>query len=209
VISLFHDSTTTGHPGFLRTKQAVQQNFWWPHITTDIKEFVKGCGTCQNTKPRTNQPKAPSNPIMPEHVSIPFRTIVLNFITKLPISNGYNTILMITDHNCSKATLFFPCKETITAKEVAQLYGTHVFSHYGIPRKVISDQDPCFTSSFTRALCKKLGIKQNLSSAFHPQTDRQSERMNQWVEQYLRIYGDCNQCYILNVFGNSLELVHT
>jgi hypothetical protein len=109
------------------------------------------------------------------------------------MSKENDAILTITDHDCSKAALFFPCKETITAKEVAELYARHVFPHYGIPRKVISDRDPRFTRRFTTTLCSKLGIKQNLSSAYHPQTDRQSERTNQWLEQYLRIFGNYSQ----------------
>jgi hypothetical protein len=90
-------------------------------------------------KPRTNHPKTPYHPIPPEHSQTPFKTITLDFIMKLPISKGNDMILTITDHDCSKAALFFACKETITAEEVTELYTKHVFPHYGIPRKVISD----------------------------------------------------------------------
>jgi transposase InsO family protein len=121
---------------------------------------------------------------------MPFGTIALDFITKLPTSQENDTILTITDHDCSKAALFFTCKETITTEEVAELYGKFVFPHYGIPRKVISDRDPRFTRQFTTTLCVKLEIKQNLSTAYHPQMDGQSERTNQWLEQYLRIFGN-------------------
>jgi hypothetical protein len=117
----------------------------------------------------------------------------LDFITKLPTSEENDTILTITDHDCSKAALFFPCKETITAEQVAELYAKNVFPHYGIPRKVISDRDPRFTGRFTTTLCANLGIKQNLSTAYHLQTDGQSERTNQWLEQYLRIFGNYSQ----------------
>jgi hypothetical protein len=175
VISLFHDSTMAGHPSTLRTKLTIEKDFWWPTILQDIKSYVQGCATCQSTKLRTNHPKAPYHPITPEYSQMPFRTITLDFITKLPTSEENNTILTITNHDCSKATLFFTCKETITVEEVAELYARHVFLHYGIPRKVISDRDPQFTRQFTTTLCLKLGIKQNLSSAYHPQTDGQSE----------------------------------
>ena len=124
---------------------------------------------------------------------MPFGTIALDFITKLPKCKDHDTILTITDHDCSKVTLFFPCSETITAEDVATLYAKNVFPHYGIPQKVISDRDPQFTGQFTTDLCKQLGIKQNLSTAYHPQTDGQSERSNQWLEQYLRIFGDYAQ----------------
>ena len=193
VISLFHDSTTAGHPGTLRTRQAIEKDFWWPTLRTDVQDYVKGCATCQSTKPRTTQPKPPLHPITPENYQTPFGTIALDFITKLPKCKEHDTILTITDHDCSKATLFFPCSETITAEDVATLYAKHVFPHYGIPRKVISDRDPRFTGQFTTDLCKQLGIKQNLSTAYHPQTDGQSEQSNQWLEQYLRIFGDYAQ----------------
>jgi hypothetical protein len=90
-------------------------------------------------KPKTNHPKTPYHPIPPEHSQMLFGTIALDFITKLLTSKENDTILTITDHNCSKAALFFACKETITAEEVAELYAKHVFPHYGIPHKVISD----------------------------------------------------------------------
>jgi len=175
VISLFHDSTTAGHPGTLRTRLAIEKDFWWPTLKIDIRSYVQGCATCQSTKPRTNHLKPPMNPIPPENYQVPFSTIALDFITKLPNSNGNDTILTITDHDCSKAALFFACKETISAEEVAELYGKQVFPHYGIPLKVISNRDPRFTGRFTTTLCLKLGIKQNLSTAYHPQTDGQSE----------------------------------
>jgi hypothetical protein len=79
------------------------------------------------------------NPVTLEHPHTPFGTIALDFITKLPNSGGYDTILTIMDHDCTKAALFFPCNKSISAEEVAKLYGTHVFPHYSILRKIISD----------------------------------------------------------------------
>jgi hypothetical protein len=191
-----------GHPGTLQTKLTIEKDFWWPTLLQDIKTYIQGCATCQSTKPRTNHPKTPYNLIPSEHSQTPFGTIALDFITKLPTSEGNDTILMITNHNCSKMALFFPCQETITAEEVAELYGKHVFPHYGIPRKVIFDRDPQFTGRFTATLCAKLGIKQNLSTAYHPQTDGQSEQTNQWLEQYLRIFRNYSQ----NNWANWLPL---
>jgi hypothetical protein len=139
VISLFHDSTTAGHPSTTRTKLAIEKDFWWPTLLQDIKTYVQGCATCQSTKPRTNHPKPPYHPIPPKHSQTLFGTIMLDFITKLPTSEENDMILTITNHDCSKATLFFACKETITAEEVAELYTKQVFPHYRIPHKVISD----------------------------------------------------------------------
>ena len=86
-----------------------------------------------------------------------------------------------------------PCNETISAEGVADLYLRQVFPRFGIPSKVISDRDPRFTSRFMKELCRLLGIKQNISTAYHPRTDGQSERSNQWLEQYLRFWVDHQQ----------------
>jgi hypothetical protein len=111
----------------------------------------------------------------------------MDLITGLPKHRGKDAILTIIDHGCSRAAVFIPCDTTITGAGIAQLYLKHMYKWFGIPTKIITDQDPRFTSHFGQALTQKLGIKQNLSSAFHPQTDRISERKNQWVEQYLHL----------------------
>ena len=119
---------------------------------------------------------------------MPFETVAINFITKLPVSQGYDSILTITDHDCSKATIFIPCVEEISGEETTTLYTKHVFARFRLPSKIISDRDPRFASKFTRELCKVLGIQQNISTAYHPRTDGQSERSNQWLEQYLHFW---------------------
>ena len=119
---------------------------------------------------------------------MPFETVAIDFITKLPVSQGYDSILTVTDHDCSKATIFVPCVEEISGEETAALYAKHVFTRFGLPSKIISDRDPRFASKFTRELCKILGIQQNISTAYHPRTDGQSECSNQWLEQYLHFW---------------------
>ena len=136
----------------------------------------------------------------------------MDFIVKLPLSESYDTILTITD-TFSKASIFIPCNESINGENTAKLYATHVLPHYGLPTCIISDRDPRFTSTFSRELCHTLGITQNISTAYHPQTDGQSERTNQWLEQYLRIFIDYHQQnwasllplaqYTLNVWPNA------
>ena len=118
---------------------------------------------------------------------------MLDLIVDLPPSQGYDSILTITDHDITKAARFFPCQQTITGEGVATIYMQHVFPHYGLPRKVISDRDTHFTSRFIKELERILDITQNMSTAYHPQTDGQSERTNQWLKQYLRIYGNFQQ----------------
>jgi hypothetical protein len=187
VVSLFHDSITAGHPGIAKTTEQITKYYWWPGMRDFIIQYIKGCATCQMNKVNTHPTKPPIYPITPAANALPFQTIALDFITKLPESLGYDTILTITDHDCSKASIFIPCNETIDSEGVAKVYAQHVIPHYGIPKKVISNRDPRFTSNFTKELCRILGIKQNISTAYHPQTDGQSERTNQSLEQYLRI----------------------
>ena len=128
-------------------------------------------------------------PITPEH-SLPFQTIAMDFITKLPLSGGYDMILTIMDHDCSKVIILIPCKESIMAEGVATLIMRHVFARFGAPKKFISDRDTRFTSKVAREYCNKFKIQQNLSTAYHPRTDGQAERTNQETEIYLRMYCD-------------------
>ena len=119
---------------------------------------------------------------------MPFETVALDFITKLPVSQGYDLILTVTNHNCTKAAVFIPCKESMTAEETAGLIVQHIFPRFGLPLKFISNRDPKFASKFIRGLCKGTGTTQNISMAYHPRMDGQSERTNQWLEQYLRFW---------------------
>jgi transposase InsO family protein len=129
-------------------------------------------------------------PITPTS-DVPFGTIALDFIVKLPKSGGCDTILTITDHDCTKAVILVPCKEAMGTEEFLELYRERVFPYTGIPKKIISDRDVRFTSDMFKELCKQLAIQHNMSTTYHPQTDGQSERTNQNVETILRIF--CNQ----------------
>src|SRR5712671_1736461 len=131
LVSLFHDSTTAGHPGITKTLALMKPYYWWPGIKSFVTEYIKGCATCQMTKVNTHPTKPPMFPITSEANALPFQMISLDFIVKLPVSNRKDTILTITDHDCSKAALFIPCNETIDAAGVATLYATQVFPHYG------------------------------------------------------------------------------
>jgi transposase InsO family protein len=117
----------------------------------------------------------------------------MDFITKLPKSGKYDTILTITDHDCTKAAIFIPCQETITAEGVATLYLRHVYPRFGIPKKVITNQDTQFTSKFAKGINKALNIQANMSTAYHLQTDGQSERTNQSLEIFIWCYCDEEQ----------------
>jgi hypothetical protein len=99
----------------------------------------------------------------------------MDLITDLPLSNKYDSILTIIDQGCSKAAKFIPCTKTIDGQGMAALYITHLLPWFGLPKRIITDRDPRFTSHFTKAVCKVTGIQQNISTAFHSCTDRQSE----------------------------------
>jgi hypothetical protein len=192
VISLYHDSTTAGHPGITKTLWSISRDFWWPNMKDTITNYIKGCARCQSQKNNPTNPKPPLFPILSDTYTLPFKSITLDFITKLPNSQTYNTILTITD-TFSKASIFIPCNEKIDSEKTALLYATYVLPHYGLPSRVISDRDPHFTSIFTKELCQLLQINQNISTTYHPQTDGQSECTNQWVEQYLQIFTNFQQ----------------
>jgi len=188
VTSLFYDQLMAGHPGISKTLQLISPYYWWPNMKTFVTAYIRGCATCQMTKVNTYPLYPPLSLITPAENACPFETIAMDFIMKLPLSGDHDMILTITDTDCSKASIFLPCKETIDSEGVAQLYLMHVLLHYGLPKKIISDRDPHFTSRFGKELCQLLDICQNISMAYHPQTDGASERTNQTLKQYLRLF---------------------
>ena len=147
IIKNKHDLPVHGHPGISKTVQIIERTHWWPQMKQDIVDYVKGCADCQRMKVNNRPTKAPLQPIYPRPEAMPFETVTLDFIVKLPVSSGYDSILTITDHDCTKASVFIPCNEEITAEGTAALYLKHVFVHYGLPAKMISDRDPRFTSN--------------------------------------------------------------
>ena len=142
LIKAKHDLPVHGHPGISKTVQIVERTHWWPQMKQDVIDYVKGCADCQRMKVNNRPTKAPLQPIYPRPEAMPFETVTLDFIVKLPVSSGYDSILTITDHDCTKASVFIPCNEEITAEGTAALYLKHVFVHYGLPAKMISDRDP-------------------------------------------------------------------
>jgi hypothetical protein len=185
ILHRFHNLEIRGHPGRDPTIATICRHFWWPNMNEWIAQYMRGCAKCQQGKNLTRRAKVPLYRIPTPTNALPFQIVAMDLITQLPTSNGYDAILTIVDHGCTRAAVFLPCKTTITGQEVAKLYYDNVYRWFGLPNKIISDRDPRFTSFFARALAQQLGIKQNVSSAFHPQTDGLSERTNQWVEQYL------------------------
>ncbi|SJL08165.1 uncharacterized protein ARMOST_11528 [Armillaria ostoyae] len=185
VISQSHDHITARHPGIAKTKELILREYWWPKMNKDIEAYVKGCETCQRTK-SSNQAKAA--PLYPNAIPTkPWTHITVDMITGLPDSNGYDALLIVVDR-FSKAIIPVPCNKDLSAEGWARILRDHVYARHGMPQVVISDQGPQFVSKFMTELYRLLDIKQNASTAFHPQTDGQTERVNQEIEKYLQIF---------------------
>ncbi|SJL04345.1 uncharacterized protein ARMOST_07711 [Armillaria ostoyae] len=151
----------------------------------DIEAYIAGCETCQRTK-SSNQAK--SAPLHPNAIPTePWTHITVDMITGLPDSNGYDALLIVVDR-FSKAIIPVPCNKDLSAEGWARILRDHVYARHGMPQVVISDRGQQFVSKFMTELYRMLDIKQNTSTAFHPQTDGQTERVNQEIEKYLRIF---------------------
>jgi RNase H-like domain found in reverse transcriptase/Integrase zinc binding domain/Chromo (CHRromatin Organisation MOdifier) domain len=187
IMNTWHEGPLNGHPRRDETIRCINKEYFWPGARSWIMKYVKGCTTCQQNKNLTHRIKTPIFHIPSTIDAKPFSHVAMDLITGLPKSDGHDAILMIVDHGCSRGAVFLPCSTTITSAGIAKLYLEHVFWWFGLPRKIISDRDPRFTSHFGKSITKALGISQNLSMVFHPQTDGLSEWKNQWVEQYLRL----------------------
>jgi len=159
-------------------------------VTREVKRYIERCDACQRNKNCTEQP---AGKLMPN--SIPNKAwthILADFITKLPLAQGYDSILVVVDR-FTKMVHFVPTTEKTMAKRLARLFRDNVWQLHGLPESIISDRGPQFTAGLMRELNEILEIKTKLSMAFHPQTDRQMERMNQELEQYLRMFIDHRQ----------------
>jgi hypothetical protein len=133
-------------------------------MTPTLQDYVKGCQSCQAEKVVTHSNKLPLQPIIPAPSSRPFSIIAIDFIVKLPLSNRYNSIVTIMDHDYTKAVILLPYKEDIDALGMVKLYLKHVFPYVGIPIKVILDWDPRFTLRLFWEVCELLKIKSNVLS---------------------------------------------
>ncbi len=185
IIVQSHDHITAGHPDIEKTKELVLWEYWWPKMKKDIKAYIHTCETSQWTKSSTQAKVAPLHPnAIP---SRPWTHISIDMITGLPICNGYNTIIMIID--CfSKEIISIACSTELLSEGWEKILCDEVYAKHGMPQVVISDQGTVFVSRFMKDLYDLLQIKANASTAFHLQTDGQTEQVNQEVEKYLRIF---------------------
>ena len=177
VIQLHHDVPAAGHGGRWKTVELVTRNYWWPGVTRDVGKYVEGCDLCQRMKNRTEELAGKLK--LSEVPKRPWSHLTVDFITKLPVVAGKDAVLVVCDR-LSKITHF-----VATTEGLARLFRNNVWKLHGLPESVVSDRGLQFAAELTKELNRMLGIKTKLSTAFHPQTDGQTERMNQELEQYL------------------------
>ena len=147
LIQSHHDLPVYGHQGINQTIRLLERYYWWPGLQKEATDYVWGCAECQRHKVNNQPTRAALSPIYPTPEALPFETIALDFITKLPESQGFDSILTIADHDCTKMSHFIPCWEKINTEETAALYTKHVFPSHGLISKIISDRDPRFALS--------------------------------------------------------------
>ena len=184
----YHDARLAGHPGVGAMLKKVLKHLWWPTIHRDVRQYVRGCQTCQTAKVNTH-PTAP--PITPHDVStnpFPFKQVSVDLVTDLPSNRGCDSILTIVDQGLTKGVFFLPTNKTASSAEIAKLYHDAVYPNYRIPDAVISNRRPQFVSSFTRDLYQKCGIELKATTAYRPQSNGEAERVNQEIGTYLRMY---------------------
>jgi hypothetical protein len=152
-----------------------------------VASYVQGCAECQANKIRTHPPTVP---LVPNEVpSRPFQVMSTDFITDLPKCEGFDAVSIWVNRGY-KTVYIVPTRKKVTSAETSDLFIHYVFPHTGIIEQLISDRGPQFVSQISQHIFKTLGIKSTMSTAYHPQTDGQTERFNQELEQYLRTF--CN-----------------
>ncbi|GJU93738.1 hypothetical protein Tco_1318494 [Tanacetum coccineum] len=179
-----HKSKYSIHPGSDKMYQDMKKLYWWPNMKADIATYVNKCLTCAKVKAEHQRPSGLL--VQPKIPEWKWDNITMDFVTKLPKSSqGYDTIWVIVDR-LTKSAIFTPMRETDPLDKLARLYLKEVVTRHGIPVSIICDRDPRFASNFWRSLQSALGTNLDMSTAYHPQTDGQSERTIQTLEDMLR-----------------------
>lgn len=181
----FHATPIAGHAGIERTFLRLGANFFWHGMRADVKQFVATCTVCQTVKHSTAAPYGLLQPLeIPDRI---WEDLTMDFIVGLPNSNGVTNILVVIDR-FTKYAHFGALPLQYSATKVADLFSNMVIKLHGMPRTIASDRDPVFTSAFWKKLFELMGTKLKMSSAYHPQTDGQTEVTNRYLEQYLQAF---------------------
>ena len=142
IVHKYHDTITAGHPGELETFNAVRQHYWWPGMRIFVKNYVKGCGKCQQFKISRNPTNPAFLPVQGTKSNRPFTKCSMDMITDLPMIDGYDSILSVVDHKLTKGVIFIPCSKTVTEEEVGKLLLENVYRRFGLPDSFLSDRGP-------------------------------------------------------------------
>ncbi|MBW0581132.1 hypothetical protein O181_120847 [Austropuccinia psidii MF-1] len=181
-----HDSPLAGHPGQEKTPKLVKRDFHWPGMTQFIKDYVSSCEQCSRNKNIHHKKFGLLKPLpIPNG---PWICLSMDFIIQLPLSNSFDSILGIVDR-FSKMAVFIPTMSSISSRDLAHLFIKNIFSKLVLPSSIVSDRGSLFVSSFWTNLCQQLKTSRDLSTAYQPETDGQTERVNQILEQYLLMSG--------------------
>lgn len=186
-----HEHLTSGHQGIRKTMDRIRRTFDFRGIKEVIQKVISECEQCARSKASRHKPYGELQPL--KIPTRPWESVAFDHITKLPMSKepmtevAYDSIFVVTDR-FTKYGYFLPYKEASTAEDLAYVFLRTIASNHGLPEEIVSDRGTTFTSNFWQALMAQLGTKHKLSTAYHPQTDGQTERLNQTLEQYLRCY---------------------
>src|SRR5882762_5858108 len=190
ILQKYHDEPLASHPGTKRMMKELEKEYIWKGMREDVKKYTKGCVPCQQNITVRKKKTAPLHPMPIE--TQPWGRISVDIIGPLPESLTYDAILVIVDY-FTKMKILIPTNTELTSLGTAELFKNYAFKRFGMPRGVVSDRGTQFVSDFMTELYKVLGIKGLPSTAYHPQTDGQTERVNQEIETYLRFYVNFQQ----------------
>ena len=194
-----HNSVYSVHPGSTKMYHDLRSHYWWRTMRRDVAEFVRRCLTCQQVKAEHQRPLGLLQPL--EVPVWKWEEVTMDFVVGLPVApGGYDSVWVIVDR-LTKSAHFLPVKTRYGASDYAELYVKEIVRLHGVPISIVSDRGPQFTSRFWQGFQKAMGTDLKLSTAFHPQTDGQSERTIQTLEDMLR-------ACILDSKGSSLRYLH-
>ncbi|OAQ57620.2 retrovirus polyprotein [Pochonia chlamydosporia 170] len=186
LIQLAHDSVESGHPGKNKLYELISRSYWWPKLSADTKQFTRNCHGCLWNK---NSQLRYQGTLKPLPIPLQrWRDLSVDFIGPFqPTTRGFNAIMVVVDR-LSKDRHFTPCRTDMKAHDLAMLFVRDVWKLHGLPDSIVSDRGPLFISEFWKAVCHRLQTNISLSTAYHPETDGQTENANSFLEQYLRQY---------------------